>query len=98
MINPERSPESAKLERKLSKLYKEHKGLEQLVAEIALFEATMRESAAKIGVYESMTRRLQEICPMDVERNLLSQVEARQMLVKMRNEVRIAVDVVSRFS
>ena len=97
MIDADKSPECAQFERKLAKFYREHKGLEQLIHELALFEANMRESAAKIGIYESMARRLREICPLTINQDLLSQVEARQMLVKMRNEVRIADEVISRF-
>lgn len=94
-IDSAKSPETAKLEKKLSKYYKEQKGLEGLVVQIAIYEENMNAQMARLGVYESLLKQLQSHCGRGVDREMLTPVDLRQKITNMGAVIWAATDTVA---
>lgn len=94
MIDQARSPLTFEFERKNRRVLSNSPQLKQLVEVIADMEANALDARAKISTYDSLSRRLDEIIPRTIDANFMSQIESRQMLTKIREELSAAQDTI----
>lgn len=89
-IDQDRSPRTARLHEKLKTLEPTPPGMRELLSEIAELESRVRHIEPACMVYESLMKRIDQILPVGIDRNLLSHIEARKMLTEVRAEVSAA--------